>query len=44
MFKTLKNHGEKMRVHVNIHMAKIMHIPIKVGVRTYVMYANCRTL
>ena len=33
-----------MSVHLNIQMSKIMHILIKVGERTYAMYANCRTL
>ena len=33
-----------MGVRVIIHMFKIMRKPIKVGVRTYVMYAHCRTL
>ena len=33
-----------MSVHVNVRMFKIMHMPIKVGVRTYVTYANCRIL
>ena len=33
-----------MSVHVNVHMSKIMHTPIKVGIRTYTMYANCQTL
>ena len=33
-----------MSVHVNVRMSKIMRTSIKVDVRTYVMYANCRTL
>ena len=41
--KTLKNHKEKMSIHVNVRMSKIMRTPIKVGVRRYAMYANCRT-
>ena len=32
--KISKNHREKMSVHVNVHMSKIMHISIKVGVHT----------
>ena len=30
-----------MSVPVNVHMFKIMHTPIKVGINTYTMYANC---
>ena len=41
--KTLKNHKEKISIRVNICMPK-MSTPIKVGIRTYVMYANCQTL
>ena len=33
-----------MSVLVNVHMSKIMRTPIKLGVRTYAKYANCRTL
>ena len=33
-----------MSVPVNVHMSKIMHTPIKVGIRTYTMYANCQTV
>ena len=33
-----------MSVRVKIHKSSIMRIPIKVGVRTCVTYANCRTL
>ena len=33
-----------MSVRVNVWMSKIMRTPIKVGVRTYATYANCRTL
>ena len=33
-----------MSVCVNLHMSKIKHTPIKVGVRAYAMYANCQTL
>ena len=33
-----------MGVRVNVHSSKIMLTPIKVSVRTYVTYANCRTL
>ena len=42
--KTLKYHREKMRVCVNVHMSKIMHAPIKVGIHMYVTYANCQGL
>ena len=31
---------EKMSVLVNVCMSKIMRMPIKIGVRTYAMYAN----
>ena len=31
-----------MSVCVNVRMSKIMLTPIKVGVRTYATYANCR--
>ena len=30
--KIQKNNQEKMSVHLNVHMSKIMHTPIKVGV------------
>ena len=33
-----------MGVPFNVSMSKIMHTPIKVGVRTYATYANCQTL
>ena len=33
-----------MGVRVNVRMFKIMCTPIKVRVRTYATYANCRTL
>ena len=33
-----------MSVRVNVCMSKIMLTPIKVGVGTYITYANCRTL
>ena len=33
-----------MRVRVKVRMSKIMRTPIKVGLRTYATYANCRTL
>ena len=42
--KTLKNHREKISVLVKVRMSKIVRTPIKVGVCTYEMYANCRTL
>ena len=32
--KTLKDHREKLRVSVNVRVTKIMHAPIKVGIRT----------
>ena len=44
ILKTLKNHRGKMSVRVNVRMSKIMRTPIKVSVRTYATYANCRTL
>ena len=44
MLKTLKNHKEKIIVRVNVRMSKIVRMPIKVGVRMYATYANCRTL
>ena len=44
MLKTLKNHREKIIVRVNVRMSKIVRMPIKVGVRMYAPYANCRTL
>ena len=36
--------GKKISVRVNAHMSKIMHTPIKIGLRTYATYTNCRTL
>ena len=33
-----------MGVRVNVRISKIIGTPIKVGVRTYATYANCRTL
>ena len=33
-----------MSIHVNVHMSKIMHTPIKVGICMYAMYAYCQTL
>ena len=33
-----------MSVRLNLGMFKIMRTSIKVGVRTYATYANCRTL
>ena len=33
-----------MSVRVNVRIFKIMRTPIKVEERTYVTYANCRTL
>ena len=42
--KTLKDHKEKMSIHVSIHMSKILHMPIKVDVHMYATYANCQTL
>ena len=33
-----------MSVLVNVCMSKIMGTPIKLGVRTYATYTNCRTL
>ena len=42
--KTSKNHRERMIVRVNVHIFKIMHMPIKVEIHMYVTYANCRTL
>ena len=44
IFKTLKNHWEKMGIHVNKYSSKIMCISVKVGIRTYMTYANCKTL
>ena len=35
---------EKMSVHVNVQMSKIICTPIKVGVRTFATYANRWTL
>ena len=32
IFKTLKNHWEKMGIHVNKYSSKIMRISVKVGV------------
>ena len=43
-FLKLKNHREKMSVHVNVCMSKIMRALIKVGVHMYAMYCNCRSL
>ena len=42
----MKNHREKkiMSVRVTVHISKIMHTPIKVGISMYGTYANCRTL
>ena len=39
-----KVHKEKMSVRVNVRMSKIMRTLIKVELRTYSTYANCRTL
>ena len=44
ILRTLTNHRENMSVLVNVRMSKIMGTPIKVVVRTYATYANCRTL
>ena len=33
-----------MSVHVNIHMPRIMCMPINVGIPTYATYANCQML
>ena len=33
-----------MSVCVNVQMSKIMCMPVKLGVRTYVTHAYCRTL
>ena len=33
-----------MSVRLNVRISKIMCTPTKVGVHTYAMYANCRTL
>ena len=33
-----------MSVRVYVRMSKIMHMPIKVGVRTYAAHAICQTL
>ena len=33
-----------MSVRVNVCMSNIMCAPIKLGIRTYATYANCRTL
>ena len=44
ILRTLTNHRENMSLLVNVRMSKIMGTPIKVGVRTYATYANCRTL
>ena len=33
-----------MSVRVNVHMSKFMCTPIKLGVRTYAMYANFQTM
>ena len=33
-----------MNVRVNVRMSNIMRTPIKLGVRTYPTYADCRTL
>ena len=40
ILKSLKNHREKMRVHVNIRMSKIMRAPLKVGICANEAYAN----
>ena len=42
--ETLKNSREKMSVRVNTLMSGIMRPSIKIGVRMYATYANCRTL
>ena len=44
MLETLKNHREKISVCVNMCISKIMHTSIKVGLCTYAVYVNCRTL
>ena len=33
-----------MRAGVNVRMSNFMRTPIRLGVRTYVTYANCQTL
>ena len=35
---------ELVSTRVNIRLSKIMHTPIKIGVRTNAMYDNCQTL
>ena len=35
---------ELVSIRVNVCMSKIMHMPLKVGVWTNAMYANCQTL
>ena len=44
ILKTLTNHMEKISPIVNVRMSKITCTSIKVGVRTYATYTNCRTL
>ena len=44
ILKTLKYHMEKMSIRVNVHMSKIMCMPINVGIHTHGTYANCWTL
>ena len=41
ILKTLKYHMEKMSIRVNVHMSKIMCMPINVGIHTHGTYANC---
>ena len=33
-----------MSIRVSVNKSKIMHMPIKVGIRVYSAYANCQTL
>ena len=42
--RKLANHTRKMGVRVNVRISKIVRTLIKVGVRKYATYVNCRTL
>ena len=41
ILETVENHSEKMWVRVNVRMPKTMCMPIKLGMHTSVMHANC---
>ena len=36
------DYSEKMSIRANVHLSKIIRMPIKLGVCTYAMYTNCQ--